>query len=303
MKKITIFLGFLFFAVAGYASENIVAKVNGAVITTRDVEIEVDRLIPSSTYHGTISDDRRDEFRKKAIENLIDRELQYQDAVARGLKPDKNQVKVRMRQIRDRFNSEKEYKAALEQAGITEDGLRANIEREVLVQAVIDETVKKPAQFSEDQLREYYNQNVDKFKQPESVRLRIISSKNEKKAREILARLKAGDDFGSLAATMSEDMYRIKGGDIGYIHRGRIIPVVEKEAFSLKKGDIADRPIKADDTWYIIKVEDRVSEKQLSFDEIKVKLKKELEAKREQELMEKWMSGLRSKAKIEKSGE
>ena len=39
---------------------------------------------------------------------------------------------------------------------------------------------------------------------------------------------------------MSEDNYRIKGGDIGYIHRGRVVQEIEDVAFKLKKGEMSD---------------------------------------------------------------
>lgn len=302
MEKLSwIFIVFFVLSMPGkaYTEEGIVAKVNGVNITASDLEIEVDRLIPRATYHRNVSEERRADFRKKALDNLIEQELQYQDAVARGMKPDKKQVKERMKQIRDRFSSRKEYKAALEQAGISEDGLRKRVEREVLIQAVIDETVTKPADVSEKELRDYYSANLDKFRQPESVRLRVISVKDEKKAREIHGRLMAGEDFGALAATMSEDMYRIKGGDIGYIHRGRMIQEVEKTAFSLKIGEVS-RPVKAGGMWYIVRCEDRLPEKQLTFDEVKARLERDLEAKKRTELMERWISDLASKAKIER---
>jgi parvulin-like peptidyl-prolyl isomerase len=128
--------------------------------------------------------------------------------------------------------------------------------------------------------------------------VRLISTNDEKKAKDILAKLKAGDDFAELATNLSEDNYRVKGGDIGYIHKGRMLPELEDAAFKMKVGDISD-PIKADKIWYIIKVEDKKPEHQMSFEEIKGKLKKELEAERASEIGKKWMDDLRAKAKIE----
>ncbi len=284
---------------AAYAGDEIVAKVNGAAITSRDLEIEVDRLIPRATYHGTVSRERRGEFREKALENVIERELRYQDALARGMKPDRKIVKERMKQTRDKFRSKKEYRDALERAGFTEDELQKRIEKDALVQAVIAKTVTEPARMSDGALKEYYDVNVAKFKQPESVRLRIFSSKDEQKARDALQKLKAGEDFALLAERSSEDNYRVKGGDLGYIHRGTVLSAVEDAAFKLKPGETSGL-INAEGMWFIIRVEDKRPERQMTFDESKDKLGKELEGKRSAELMETWMAGLRSKARIEK---
>jgi len=255
-------------------------------------------LIPRSSYHGTLAEKRRDEFRQKALEDLIDHELQYQDAVARGMKPARKEVKKWMKQVRKSYKSKKEYQAALAQAGMSERELRKQIEKNVLVQAVIHMTVTEPAGMTEAGLQDYYRKNMSKFLQPESVRLRIFSTKDEGKAREILKRIKAGDDFGALAAKKSEDKFRIRGGDMGYIHRGRILPEAETVAFALRTGEVSGL-VKAQGTWLIMKVEDRRPEHQLSFEEARDKLKKKLEAGRAEELMTKWVADLRAKAKIE----
>jgi len=281
-----------------YANDTIVARVNNALITAAELESAVDRLIPRASYHGSVSSEKRNELREKALEGLIDKELQYQDAVQRGMKPEKKQVKAQMAQIRDRFKTKKEYKTALEQAQMTEDQLEAQVSREVLIQNVISKIVVERAHMSDEALKEYYDKNTSKFKRPESVRLRLMSSKDEKKATDMLSKVKAGGDFETLATTMSEDDYRVKGGDIGYQHKGKLLPGIEQAAFSMKTGEVSGL-IKEEGLWFIIKVEDRRPEYQMTFDEAKDKLKKELEKKRTDELMSTWVAELRSKAKIE----
>lgn len=298
MKKILLVVIIALLATVSYADDAFVAKVNGTAITARALEETVDQLIPRSTFHGNVSENKRDELREKALNNLIEAELKYQDAVSWGIKPDKKQVKERMKQIRDKFESKKDYKKALEQAGLSEDQLKALIEKQVLVQAAVVKTVTEPSRMSDDALKEYYDKNTAKFKQPESVKIRLISSNDEVKAKEALTKIKAGEDFGDVAAKMSEDNYRIKGGDIGYIHRGRVLQEIEDEAFKLKVGELSGL-IKADGTWFIIRVEDKKDSRQMTFEESKDKLKKELETKRAGELQEKWIGELRAKAKIE----
>ena len=298
MHRILAVVTVLLLSFTSYADESIIARVNGSAITARDLETAVNRLIPQTTYHGSVPEEKRREFREKALDNLIVQELQYQDALARGIKPPKKRVKERMKQIRSRFKSRSAYKAALKEAGITHSELKKRVEREVRIETVIERTVKGPAHMTDEELKEYYDANVTKFKQPESVRLRVISTKDRKKANDLLKRIKAGEDFGSIAAQYSEDDYRIRGGDIGYIHRGRIQPEIEKVAFALKPGRTSDL-LKVKDTWFIIKAEEKQPERQLDFDKARDKMKKRLETKRANELMEKWLEDLRAKAKIE----
>jgi parvulin-like peptidyl-prolyl isomerase len=130
------------------------------------------------------------------------------------------------------------------------------------------------------------------------VKLRLISTLDEKKAQEIYSKLESGEEFAVVATNMSEDSYRVMGGDIGYVHKGRVLPEIEEVAYKSEVGQLSE-PFKADKVWYIIKVEDKKPERQVPFEEIKDKLKGELEAKKQQELKEKWIADLRSKAKIE----
>jgi parvulin-like peptidyl-prolyl isomerase len=292
------FLVIVLFSVSSYADDPVVGRVNGVALTLKDLNRELDRLIPQITFHRYVPVEKRKQYYGKALEELINRELQFQDAVAKGMKPDKEKVNAEMEKIRGKFKSAEEYKAALDKAGLTEEKLRAWVKKEMLIQLAISKMVTEPAKLSEEEVKNYYEKNASKFKQPESVRLRLISTKDEKKATEILVRAKAGEDFAALASKMSEDDYRVKGGDIGYIHKGRMLPEIEDVAFKLNVGEVSDL-IKIEDSWVIIKVEDKKPERQLTYDEVKDKLKRELEAGRAQELNEKWIADLRSKAKIE----
>ncbi|MEW6585610.1 MAG: peptidyl-prolyl cis-trans isomerase, partial [Nitrospirota bacterium] len=302
MKKIALFFLFVLFAVPLYAEnaveDAVVARVNETTLTMKDLEAGVDRLIPQMTFHKSVPEEKRKRYYKQALDDLIDRELIYQRAAAEGIKPDKEQVDAALQQYRKRFRTEEGFKADLERKGLTEEKLRSEVEKDYVVQALVTKSVIEPSMMSEEALKEYYEKNTSKFKQPESVKLKLVSAKDEAKAKEMLSKLKAGEDFGAVAYEMSEDSFRVKGGDIGYMHKGRVLPEIEDVAFKIKVGELSDL-IKAGEIWYIIKVEDKKPERQMTFEEVKDRLKKDLEAKREKELKDKLNADLRAKAKIE----
>lgn len=297
MKVLFAVISILIFAASLHAEDDVVARVNGSVLTNKDLESQVDRVIVKTTFHREVPIEKRKRFYDKAIEELIVRELQYQDGLENGLKPDKARVDAQVEKLKKRFSAE-EYQASLKKAGMTEEMLRLQIEKEMVIQAIIAKKAKEASPITETAIKDYYEQNISKYKQPETVKLRIISTKDETKANDMLAKIKEGDDFGDIARNMSEDDYRLQNGDIGYMHRGRLLPEIEDIAFKMKVGEVSD-VIKADDKWVIVKLEDKKPEHQLSFEETKDKLKKEMEAKQEQEFNEKWIAGLKAKAKIE----
>jgi peptidyl-prolyl cis-trans isomerase C len=301
MRKIFLLLFVLLLLTASSyaeAEDAVVAKVNDTVFTQKDLESEVDRLIPRVTFHRNVPPEKRKNYYGKAIDELIDRELQYQDAKAQGVKIEKEKIDAQLDKFKKRFKSEQEYKAAIEKENTTEEKVRARIEKELLAQAAFTMNVTEKAKMSDPALKEFYEKNPAKFKQPESVKIRIISVKDDKKATDILAMIKKGDDFAEIASNFSEDSYRIRGGDAGYLHKGRMLPEIDEAAFKMKVGEVSDI-IRAESNHFIIKVEDRKPEQQMTFEQTKDKLRKELETERAGELKQKWMDSLRSKAKIE----
>lgn len=283
---------------AAEAGDGVVARVNGSPIMEWQVQMAVDQIIPRASFHGTLSKERLAAYRERAIENLIAFELQYQYAVGSGIQPDKKKVRARMNQVRDSFPSKSEFKRWLDDIGQTEGQIVHVFEKESVVSAVHQVKIVLQATMKDEDVREYYERNRNKFKVPESFRLRIITTKERKKALEALAEVEGGGDFGGVAARFSEDDFRIKGGDLGYVHRGRIYPELEKQAFTLKVGAIGG-PFEAQGKWFVVKIEDYKSAHVVPFEETREKLKSELEKKKRAELYEAWMSALRGKAVIE----
>ncbi len=312
MKRIllmSLFLAVIFIAGAD-AEDRTVAVVNGVSLKERELERIVDELLPRAFYHQSVTPEKRAELRKKALDELIRRELYYQEAVRIGIKVSKSELKDSLENIKKRFKSKKEYQNALKQAGITEDDLKKDIERNLLINKFYQQEVLDSSKVSDNELKEYYEKNKKDFLRPEAVHIRHIlikieptstdeeKAKKKKEAGDILKRARQGEDFAELAYQYSADDWRVKGGDLGLIHRGRLLPELEEVAFKLKPGEISDL-VETIYGYHIIKMEEKLPPTQLGFDEIKDKLRKELEEKRKTEREEKLLKTLKEKAKIE----
>jgi parvulin-like peptidyl-prolyl isomerase len=312
MKRIllmSLFLAVIFIAGAD-AEDRTVAVVNGVSLKERELERIVDELLPRAFFHQSVTPEKRAELRKKALDELIRRELYYQEAVRIGIKVSKSELKDGLENIKKRFKSKKEYQNALKQAGITEDDLKKDIERNLLINKFYQQEVLDISKVSDNELKEYYEKNKKDFLRPEAAHIRHILIKVEptstdeekaekkKEAEDILKRARQGEDFAELAYQYSADDWRVKGGDLGLIHRGRLLPELEEVAFKLKPGEISDL-IETTYGYHIIKMEEKLPPTQLGFDEIKDKLRKELEEKRKKEREENLLKTLKEKARIE----
>lgn len=133
---------------------------------------------------------------------------------------------------------------------------------------------------SPEELKSYYAANNDDFKQEDQVNARHIllmvdengseadAAKAEKKIKKILAKAKAGQDFGKLAEKYSEGPSGPKGGELGWFGRGAMVKPFEEAAFNLKKGEIS-KPVRTRFGWHIIKIDDIRKAGQKDFDQVK----------------------------------
>ncbi len=88
-----------------------------------------------------------------------------------------------------------------------------------------------------------------------------------KLAESVLERLKNGESFETLAKTISEDpLSAEKGGDLGWVGKGLMVPEFEKALYELKKGEMSGL-VKTGFGFHIIKLEDVKNEKPVPYEE------------------------------------
>lgn len=112
-----------------------------------------------------------------------------------------------------------------------------------------------------------------------------------RKAADAARRARAGEDFATLAKTLSEDQRTAsRGGDLGFFARGSIDPDFEAAAFALREGQISD-PVKSVYGYHVIKREADIP----PFAEVKEDIRKELVDRRADEEALKLAQDLRAK--------
>jgi len=302
-------------AISGYAEggktgSGLAARVNGTAITEKQLQSAIDDYLPGAYYHGNITPEKRAVLRPKALEDLIEKELYLQEAKKIGLTVNKDDLKAELKKIRDRFSSDREFQKALKDSGLTAEGLEETVGNNLLVNRFIDEQITRKSVVTEEYLKDYYEKNIKSFVMPDAYRIRHIvikvppdaereeRAKLKKQAEELLARAKKGEDFGELAYKYSMDDWRVKYGDLGLVHKGRLDPDLENAALGLEVGSISD-VVATIYGYHIVKLEERVPGKQLSFEEVRDRIKKQAEASRRSEIEADVIKRLKEKAAIE----
>lgn len=117
------------------------------------------------------------------------------------------------------------------------------------------------------EVEKFYHAHIKEFESPHQVRAAHVlvrvpetgGSEAEDKARakvaDVIRRAKAGGDFGKLAQEVSEDPGTApRGGDLGLVSRGEVVPQFEQALFALKKGEVSPEPIRTPFGFHAIKV-------------------------------------------------
>lgn len=138
------------------------------------------------------------------------------------------------------------YEAVLAQSNLTEESLKTNI-RFTLLQ----EKALKDVEVTDEEIEKYYNQAS------QELNARHILVEDEETAKEIKAKLDAGEDFAELAKEFSTDPGSgAKGGDLGWFTVGMMVPEFNDAAYALKVDEISE-PVQSEHGFHIIQVTEK----------------------------------------------
>ena len=163
----------------------------------------------------------------------------------------------------------------------------------LLMELLLQETGK--AALSDEAEHKVYDDAVKQMSNEEEVHARHILVPTEDEAKAILAQLKGGADFATLAKEKSKDPGGADGGDLGYFTKEQMVPEFAAVAFKLDKGQLSD-PVKTQFGWHIIKVEDKRIKPTPTFEQVKGQLENYVAHRAQAALVEK----LRASANIER---
>ena len=294
------------------SAEQKVAVVNGTVINQAEFDSEMNRVLERLQRTGRFPNDlERSQIKKQVLENLIARELLYQESQKKGIKVDQKEIEAQLTALKGRFPSEVEFKKALSTMNLTEAGLRFQFERDLAIRKLLDDQIGGKSTVSEKESRAHYDSNLESFKKPEQVRashilIKVDPGADEAKKAEartkiesLQAKLKNGEDFGALAKEYSEGPSGPKGGDLGFFGRGQMVKPFEETAFTMKPGQVSGM-VETRFGYHLIMVTERTPESTLSYEEVKDRLEQYLKQQKVQEEIAAYVENLKSKAKIER---
>ncbi|MGM0438314.1 MAG: peptidylprolyl isomerase [Bacillota bacterium] len=331
-KKIIIFAAIiaLLFATPIMATEgtssdeneaDLAAIVNGEKITISELDqfANMQQLIMSlyqSNQQFTqlllqteAGQDLLNEFRKTKLDGMITMELLKKEAEKRNIELSEEEKDEMFNQqlasIKQNNNlTDDQLLSSLNEQGISSleeyKGIFLENNKDNLVLNKLMQEVTKEVSISDEEAKEYYNNNKNQYEYGEQVNASHILLEDEEKVEEVLNKVNNGQNFAELAEEYSQGPTAEDGGKLGFFEKGDMVPAFEEKAFDLEVGEISEEAVKTDYGYHIIKVTDKKEAGVASFEEVKSNIKENLSNQQRQKAWDDFVNKLREEAEIEK---
>jgi len=233
-----------------------VAKVNGAVLSDRDLVREMFAIFPYAKQHNGFPEKLEPQIRKGALDMIIFEELVYQEAKHRNMSISVERITREEREFRKQFPSPEVYQQFLkEELKGSRQLLREKIRRSLLIESLLNLEVVNKAKVTAAEVRSLYEKNPRQFAREEQFHIQTISilppangsadiSKEARRRAQDAAQQakskKSYQEFGLLAEKISDDDYRVNMGDHKPCGRDQLPPEVVKTALAMKPGEVSD---------------------------------------------------------------
>src|SRR5436190_632069 len=293
--------------------EQIVAKVNGDIITRGELEHSRQALEAELKQQGAPAAKMQELLKEKeadALRDQIDQLLLVQKAKELSIDVTA-EVKKEMADIQMQnkiTDSDKFHQWVQEQSGMPYEDLEQQMKNRSMTQRVIRQEVGGRITIPKSELLKYYEEHKSEFIRQEQVFLReiLVSSVGktpeqvaaaEKRAKDILARAKKGEKFPELARDTSDAESAKNFGEIGWFKKSDLNPSLQ-HLFKEKRGYLTD-VMKTENGFVIFKLEERHEEGLAPFEEVENEITEKLYVPRMQPKVREYLTKLREQAFLE----
>lgn len=291
MKKTVIALTFALAAStlsAAQVLEAIVIRVGDRIITRtqyakrlHDALAEVERSTPPDQLAA-----KKQEVRANLTNDLIG-ELLIKDRADRlGLTVSEAEIRDALGRLKQQYGitTDEQFTESLQKSGLSRAEMEAQLRDTLISNKVFSRELRSREDLSDRELRDRYDREKERYRLPERAHLRSIiiakpddaagAERAQKRAEEIAAQARLTADFARLADSIPETALKEKGGDMGEVARGELLPDLDKAVFNSPAGTILG-PIPTKSGWHIVKVETRAPSEVPAFESVKDRLRKD----------------------------
>ncbi|MDF2458726.1 MAG: putative Peptidylprolyl isomerase [Nitrospira sp.] len=286
-------------SIAAKVEDRIAAIVNSDLIMLSEVrrELAPERERLEKHYRGEELSRRLQMAEAMALTTMIERRLQLQEAKARSVEVGDQEVKQAVKQLVQQGEKIDE-----------QDPVSTNSVRDQLtLLKVVDREVRSGVMVADPEMKRYYQEHRDRFALPEEYTLSQILIKPRSpddvadakaKGREVTALLKQGESFEDLALRYSDGPTASRGGRLGLVRQGELLPAIERGVSTLVPGGISD-VIESPEGLHIVRLDDKKPKQFRPFEEVRQEIQALVFQQKSEDMFQSWLADLKNKAYIE----
>ena len=253
---------------SGQLLDGIAAVVNDGVVLKSELQIELQRIVERLEQQGTPVPPMR-QLVPQVLERLVVQRIQLQRAARVGLQVSDETLNVALANVAQRNGvSLGELPGLLAKDGIDYSVFREDLRNQITVDQLMQRDVMSRINASEREIDEYMERQQDRQFVDEDFRLSQIliatspTSTAEEiavaqtKARDLLARARAGESFAELAVAYSDGQKALEGGELGW-RKGNELPTLFAAVVpAMQAGQISD-PIRSNSGFHLVRLDER----------------------------------------------
>lgn len=284
---------------AAQVQDRIVAIVNSDLIMQSDMKRELapERERIQKEYRGEALTHRLRTVEYMALTLMIERKLQLQEAKAKGVEVSDQEVRQALQQMKQQG----------EKIDETNPANLKNVREQLILLKVVDREVRSGVMVADSDIKRYFQEHHDRFALPEEYTLSQIlikprspddTSDAKAKAAEITALLKRGEPFEDLALHFSDGPNTSRGGRLGLVRQGELLPGIERAIAKLVPGGISDT-IETSEGFHIVRLEDKQPKQFRPYEEVRAEIQGLVFQQKSEDVFQAWLAELKNKAYIE----
>ncbi|HET8734811.1 MAG TPA: peptidylprolyl isomerase [Anaeromyxobacteraceae bacterium] len=287
------------------------ARVNGAAISNERADrFLVDYLSQKGRNAQAIRHpEAYRQYRREALEQLVDDELLWQEASRLGLVATPAQVGEILAEGRARHAAPGELARRLERAGLTLETWPEWARRQASIRNLLARRLGGLS-VTDAEVHAHWEGHPETYTEPLELRIRHVlrqvdsgapaadRARARAEADEVRRLALSGKDLGALARKRSQDSSASSGGDLGWVRRGTMVPEFEAVAFALADGEISG-VVETVYGFHVVQVQARRGGERIPEARVRESIRAELLAARRTASVQDLVDDLRAKAKIE----
>jgi parvulin-like peptidyl-prolyl isomerase len=286
-------------ALGAKLEDRIAAIVNSDLIMLSEVKRELapERARLEKQYRGEDLSRRLQMAEAMALTAMIERRLQLQEAKAKSVEVGDQEVKQAVKQLIQQGEKIDEKDPAS----------MKSVRDQLTLLRVVDREVRSGVMVADPEMKRYYQEHRDRFALPEEYTLSQILIKPRSsddvgdakaKAGDVMTQLKQGTSFEDLALQYSDGPTASRGGRLGLVRQGELLPAIERGVANLVPGGISD-VIESPEGLHIVRLDDKKPKQFRPYEEVRQEIQALVFQQKSEDMFQAWLADLKNKAYIE----